>query len=439
MQASTRVVWIAYITGYREGGPRVRQAALTLEGERRRARPECLVLCEAVETKRAFVDALARIRSRGQQIRELHLIGHSAVYGFMFGTCQLPEQFSPYEWRQLSIPFARDGEAFFHGCRSARWFAPFFARTFGVPASGFHWYTTFSTRRRVFRWPSPLHSPRKALYLVGCPGRKSHGLLGSLAKYSGFMPTEALKRVVPTPIAGDPPFDSVAAAYDRAHADIRIRADEWAWLNRHLPETRPRVLDIGCGNGALLVQLAGAIRCGVGVDISRPLVEIARRRARELPHLRFEQIDGPALPLDDESVDVVVSLLSFRYLDWDPIMNELRRVLAPGGRILIVDIVTTPMRASEIVTALRSAVRRGLQRRRLPAAQKALRALERDPRWSFMAKYSPIRMERELRLYLESRYPGCQMEVLSLAWNHRTLAFDSGPLRPGWVAPQSYP
>ena len=56
----------------------------------------------------------------------------------------MPEQFSPHEWRTLDLPFAPDGEAFFHACRSARWFAPFFARTFNVPASGFHWYTTVS-------------------------------------------------------------------------------------------------------------------------------------------------------------------------------------------------------------------------------------------------------------------------------------------------------
>ena len=68
-------------------------------------------------------------KSTGKQIGEFHFIGHSGMYGPMYGTVKYPEQFSPYEIRNLDIPFANDAEAYFHCCRSARWFAPFFART----------------------------------------------------------------------------------------------------------------------------------------------------------------------------------------------------------------------------------------------------------------------------------------------------------------------
>jgi len=62
-----------------------------------------------------------------------------------------------------------------------------------------------------------------------------------------------------------------------------------------------------------------------------------------------------------------------------------------------------------------------------------------DPRWQTMLRYNPIRAEHELRWYLESRHPGRRVELLNVAWNARVLAFDSGPLSPGWVPPQSYP
>ncbi|MGC4066426.1 MAG: class I SAM-dependent methyltransferase [Polyangiaceae bacterium] len=187
------------------------------------------------------------------------------------------------------------------------------------------------------------------------------------------------------------------------------------------------------------MHIATHLARGTGVDISRPLLEIARNRAKALPKLEFLQIDGPHLPLADRSFDLIVSVLSFRYLDWDPMMNELRRVLAPGGRMLIIDVVTTPLTLSDVPHALRSKVRHVFRRRRFPDSIRAQRVLTSDPRWANMLKYNPVRLERELRLYLESRFPDGKLEVLSIEGSHRTLAFDTGPLEPGWVAPQSYP
>ena len=62
-----------------------------------------------------------------------------------------------------------------------------------------------------------------------------------------------------------------------------------------------------------------------------------------------------------------------------------------------------------------------------------------DPRWQLMLKHNPIRSDHELRWYLESRFPGRRVELLTVGWNTRVVAFDSGPLEPGWVPPQSYP
>src|SRR5690606_3810946 len=117
---------------------------------------------------------------------------------------------------------------------------------------------------------------------------------------------------------------------------LRVRRRELRWLTAAVGDARDaRVLDIGCGNGALLAHLSGAIAEGVGVDISPEMIAHARRRAPH-PHLRFERVRGPALPLADASVDLAISFLSFRYLDWDPILREIARVLVPSGRLLVV-------------------------------------------------------------------------------------------------------
>ena len=429
------MIWIGYTTLYREGGPKFERAARTLE--RDLCMRDSKVLCERIESKRDFVDAMKRIDTSGSQLDELHLIGHSGMYGPMFRTAAMPEQFSPHEWRSLRIPFAEGARAYFHACRTARWFAPFFARTFGVRSYGYHPYTTVSSHPRRFRWEalSPVGTP---LYLIACPGKKSHGILGSAMKYSGLARAEEMKTFDPLPPEGDTSYDSIADLYDRVFSDISVREDECRYIEARVPKGA-RVLDVGCGNGALLRKLSPRIASGVGVDISSRMIERSRARSRDHTSLSFQTITGPVLPFSSGSFDVIVSLLSFRYLDWDPIMNELRRLLKPGGRIIIVDMVTVPSRIRELPRVVRHKLRQLLRHRRNPAFARSLKQLVRDPRWQTMLRYNPIRADHEFRWYLESRFPGHSPEPLTVAYDTRVLGFDSGPLEPGWIAPQSYP
>lgn len=436
--AANDVVLIVYTTRYREGGAQFERAANTLATDKAAALPDAKVRCVRVETKREVVDAIAAIAEAGEVIGELHFVGHSGMYGPMFGTRELPEQFSPEEWRTLTIPFAAGASAYFHCCRSARWFAPFFARTFGVNAHGYHWYTTFSPRPDAFRWrPRTEVGP---LYVVGCPGRKSHGLLGSIGKYTGAIPAEPMKRFSPEDTGGAESYDNVADLYDEVYSDIRVRQDEWRWLTHHLAELeRPQVLDIGCGNGALLAQLSDRIAGGHGVDVSARMIEHCRRRLAAMPALGATLIRGPHLPFADNSFDAVISFLSFRYLDWDPILMEIVRVLRPGGRLLIVDMVAGPVKWRDTGKLARSKLRQLRLRFNDPELFARLHKLVDDPRWAAMLAHNPIRAEHELCWYLESRFPGRSVELLDVGWHSRVMAFDSGPIYDGYVPPQSYP
>ncbi len=437
MTRANEVIWIGYTTRYREGGAKFERAARTMADEQRRAHPGVQVRCERVESKAEFVAAMTRVEADGLVLRALHLVVHSGMYGPMFGSVDWPQQFSPHEWRTMKLPLAPDAEAYFHACRSARWFAPFFARTFGVPASGYHWYTTVSAARDRFRWDG-LVSADAPLYIFGMPGRRSHGLPGSLRKYLGLAAPEQLQRFTPSPPTGDPSYDAVAVQYDRVFADIRVRSDEVRWLEARVP-AGARVLDIGCGNGALLKMLAPRITSGVGVDASHGMIDRARERNTGDTKLRFATIDGPTLPLPDASVDVVISLLSFRYLDWDPILREVARVLAPGGRLLVVDMVAAPVGLRDMPRLLRDKARTLAQQLRHRHYHAELARLVSDPRWQDMLRYNPIRAIHELRWFFKGRFPGGTIETLNTGWHARVLAVDTGPFEAGLLTPQSFP
>lgn len=420
------MIVILYTTKYREGGEQFRRAAMTLSFDKGEVHSDVRDI--AVESKQEVKDVFREIANAGAHIDELHFIGHSGMYGPMFGTRAYPEQFSPWEWRQLSIPFAKNSEAFFSCCRSARWFAPFFAETFGVTTHGYHWYTTFSKKKDKFSWDGPFSDKGGPLYSIGCQGRKSHGIRGSLRKYLGIQKAEEWKTFAPDQPREDGTYNEVAELYDAVFQDITVRKDEWEWLQTHLPNTPVDLLDIGCGNGALLRKLGPQLKSGVGVDVSAKLLEQARQHPVMPEHISFQQIDGPTLPFPDNHFDVATSLLSFRYLDWDPLMEELKRVIRPGGKLLVIDMVTAPVRISEFPQLLKHKLALYRQQKSHPDYYAALRKLVSHPEWKRMLKYNPIRSEHEMKWYLESRFPGAMAERINIGWNARVLAFDSGDI-----------
>jgi ubiquinone/menaquinone biosynthesis C-methylase UbiE len=430
-------ILIIYTTKYRLGGHQFPVVAETLAAEKRVENPDVDVVTAAVESKLDVLKAIGEVRDAGDKIKEFVFVGHSGMYGPMFGTVAFPEQFSPYEWEQMDIPFAADGSASFYCCRSARWFAPFFARTFGVPSYGFFWYTTFSKSRD--RYVSAGDSTALPLYTIGCKGRKSHGYLAATRKRLGFMPAEKMKRFEPKPPDGDTSYDHVAELYDAVFVDIRVRRDEWKWLNNHLPSGKVDMLDIGCGNGALLNALAERLNSGIGVDESHGIIDRARLKNSEISNLKFEIIKGPVFPFPDNSFDVVTSLMSFRYLDWDPLLAEIKRVTRPGGKFLIVDMVTVPVAISEYPRLVSDKLRTMRNQKSNAVYDAALKSLVSHPDWKKMVEYNPIRSEHEMKWYLESRFPGQKMEVLNVAWNSRIVAFDSGQVENGIEVKLTFP
>lgn len=109
-------------------------------------------------------------------------------------------------------------------------------------------------------------------------------------------------------------------------------------------ESGETAVDIGCGGGADL--LLAAIQAGpngrvIGIDMTPGMLERVRQAADKvnLPQVELQLGDATSLPLDDHSVDVIVSNGVLNLVpEKDLALQEMRRVLKPGGRVQVADI-----------------------------------------------------------------------------------------------------
>jgi ubiquinone/menaquinone biosynthesis C-methylase UbiE len=134
-------------------------------------------------------------------------------------------------------------------------------------------------------------------------------------------------------------FDRWAATYDRGRlkpwfATAQARALEGVGL-----EADDALLDVGCGTGGAVLQAARRpIRRACGVDLSAVMIERARRNADGFDNVEFRVADAEAIPYGDGEFTAVICTNSFHHYS-DPLraLGEMRRVLQPGGRVLLVD------------------------------------------------------------------------------------------------------
>ena len=133
--------------------------------------------------------------------------------------------------------------------------------------------------------------------------------------------------------------------YDR-FAEAYARANENGLFNRWY--ARPavldllgdvagrRILDAGCGSGPLVADLKERGASVAGFDASPAMIRLARKRLGDDADLKVADLSLP-LPYDNEAFDDALAVLVLHYLeDWSGPLTELRRVLRPGGRLVVV-------------------------------------------------------------------------------------------------------
>ena len=134
-------------------------------------------------------------------------------------------------------------------------------------------------------------------------------------------------------------FSSSAGQWDRLRDELFGERFHLAALPA-FADTDWTVGDLGCGTGQLTAALAPFVARVVAVDASAAMLQAAKKRLQGLDNVELRRGELEALPIDDARLDAATLALVLHHLpEPEHALREVSRVLKPGGRLLIVDML----------------------------------------------------------------------------------------------------
>ena len=132
-------------------------------------------------------------------------------------------------------------------------------------------------------------------------------------------------------------FASAAGGWDRLRQGLFGDAF-YLWAVLGLIDSRLVVGDLGCGTGQLTETIAPYVRRVIAVDGSTDMLDAARRRLAAADNVELRKGELEALPLAAGELDVAMLSLVLHYSpEPQTALQEVQRVIRPGGRLLVVD------------------------------------------------------------------------------------------------------
>lgn len=132
-------------------------------------------------------------------------------------------------------------------------------------------------------------------------------------------------------------FDTIARTYDRLNRLMTLGLDR-RWRRQAVKGLHGHVLDVACGTGDMVLELQKRGCSVTGVDLSKEMMAIAKRKA---PQAEYSLADVERLPFGDASFDAVTCAFGVRnFVHLEQGLHEMLRVLKPGGRMVILELAT---------------------------------------------------------------------------------------------------
>ncbi|MFB2598237.1 class I SAM-dependent methyltransferase [Herbiconiux sp. P17] len=129
-------------------------------------------------------------------------------------------------------------------------------------------------------------------------------------------------------------FGTEAAAYDQGRPGYPLDAVEWLLSRAATDDGRlPDVVDVGAGTGKFTASLVGRAASVTAVE---PDAQMRARLAANLPGVVAVPGTGEAIPLGDDSADVVTFAQAWHWVDVDEASREVARILRPGGVLALI-------------------------------------------------------------------------------------------------------
>jgi demethylmenaquinone methyltransferase/2-methoxy-6-polyprenyl-1,4-benzoquinol methylase len=142
-------------------------------------------------------------------------------------------------------------------------------------------------------------------------------------------------------------FDAIAGRYDLLNHALSLGIDRY-WRRRgilSLKDLRPQnMLDVATGTGDLALEACRRLQPAtvLGIDISERMMQVGRAKAARAglsEKITFERHDSAALQLEDATFDAAMVAFGIRnFEDLDKSLQEIARVLKPGGRLMILEL-----------------------------------------------------------------------------------------------------
>jgi ArsR family transcriptional regulator len=145
----------------------------------------------------------------------------------------------------------------------------------------------------------------------------------------------------------------LAERQSRSQAFFSTAAGQWDRLRRDMFGERFDLLalggllddgwvlgDLGCGTGQIAEAVAPFVARVIAVDRSRAMLKAARKRVAQRPNVEVRQGELEALPIDDRTLHAATLCLVLHHVPEPPaVLREALRVLRPGGRLLVIDML----------------------------------------------------------------------------------------------------